>query len=404
MPLSMTSVRSPRRSSPRASACATFRRPRHPRQPDCRRRRIHPFRPFRPHRIPAQGAIDLTVTFSAPEPATVPPSCRRHRHPAHRHRCPSLTCLTDSGPPPSSLTYARFRERRPRRFGRSPRHLRNGPCRHPHRPCRSVERLASRSSPRPPDRISAAAVRRLLRRLQPRRHRRAPGTRHPGTRTFPLAGTAIDPRCPRRDHRKPARGRRRSRARSSSATTPAQTTARQPPPYVLGIGLPSRPPTLRSPPPMARARHLPHCARRRTALPFQTGTTAASHLHRATRAFSAQQSVTIAPPPPPCPRPKPSRARFDRNPGGELDNSTLGPLAFAFSTRPASRSPPSAASATVDFANTSPLPISAASSSARCLPITGDASQIAACDVTLGNSIGTPFSTSQLQWIARVRR
>jgi hypothetical protein len=364
--------------------------------------------PSVPIGIPAQSAIDITVTFSA---------LGTGGYSAILHAdgiailltstvTPSLTCLTDSGPtlvPLTSLDFASVV-----RGDSAARHvtLRNDSPGILTVPAMSVQgdgfSLASPPSGQnlQPQQSAAFSVV-----FSPATSGARQGTLAIGARTFPLTGVAVDPPLPNAaiTINLPAAASAQQGTLMIRYDAPAQSTGTA----TASIAFSGSTDPKSADPAIAfangaRTVTLPVTpGDTQAALPFQTGTTAGILTFTVQLGtFSTQQSVTIAPAPTAV-----STSQAVRAPGSieiritGFDNArTLGPLTFTFLDGAGKSLASLRSDATADFAKYfAASDLGGVFLLRAVFPTTGDTSQIAACDVTLGNSIGTPVQHILLQ-------
>jgi Abnormal spindle-like microcephaly-assoc'd, ASPM-SPD-2-Hydin len=136
-------------------------------------------------------------------------------------------------------------------------------------------------------------------------------------------------------------------------------------------------------------------------LPFQTGTTAGTLTFSVQLGQStAQQSTTIAAAPAAVSSSQALRATgsIEIRVTGFDNTRTLGPLTFTFVDGAGKSLASLRSDATADFANYfAASDLGGVFFLRAVFPVTGDASQVTACDVTLGNAIGTPVQRIALQ-------
>ncbi|MCU1234156.1 MAG: hypothetical protein JWP63_2123 [Candidatus Solibacter sp.] len=346
--------------------------------------------------IPAQGAIDLTVTFAAA--ATGSYSAALHSDGISiiltASVLPSLTFLTDNGPtliPFTTLDFGTLVR------GTSTQRrvtVRNDTTAILTVPAISVQGASFALSTTPAGQ-----------RLQPSQSADftitfAPVTSGPrqgllaiGARTFPMTAVAADPPLPR-----PTLTVNLPTAASAQQGTivirydaPAQTTGTGtitldftgPPDPTIAFATGSRTATFSVAPGDTQA-----------VVAFQTGTTAGTLTFTVQLgASTAQQTIAIPPAPAAVSTTQATRASasIELRLTGYDNTRTLGPLTFTFFDATGRSLATLRSDATPDFTQyfaTSPL--GGTFLLRATFPVAGDPTQIASCDVTLNNSIGTP--------------
>jgi hypothetical protein len=359
--------------------------------------------PSLPIGVPAQGTLDFTVSFAATGSGTY--SAALHADGISTILTatvlPSLTYLTDSGAALVTLTALDFA---PIVRGQSSQRrvtVRNDTSGILTVPAISVQGDAfSLASPPAGQNLLPQQSAAFTVDFRPTISGKFAGTLAIGARSFPLTASALEPPLP-----KP----------SLTVNLPSAASAQQgillirfdAPAQTIGAGTATLAFTGPADPTVAFA------TGSRTAtfsivpgdtqalLPFQTGTTTGTlaftvQLGTAT----AQQSIAIAPAPPAV-----SASQATRSPGSieiritGFDNTrTLGPLTFTFLDGTGKSLASLRSDAAQDFAKYfAASNLGGAFLLRAVFPVTGDVTQVAACDVTLGNSIGTPTQHIPLQ-------